>query len=110
MDAGHLSLTFQALSIVRLIKSCSMVGEKFWKWLKFKQSKHKKGPCKWLFFIWLQCTNNEVKNDGDKWMIKSILKSVLGLKCLSDSYHNMQIKIHHWSIQPLTLKVTISAK
>ena len=36
MDAGHLSLTFQARGIVRLIKSCSMVGEKFWKWLKFK--------------------------------------------------------------------------
>ena len=43
-------------------------------------------------------------------MIESILKLVLGLKCWSDSYHNMQIKIHHWSPQPLTMNVTISAK
>ena len=43
-------------------------------------------------------------------MIKSILKFVLSLKCLSDLYHNMQIKIHHWSFQHLTLNVTISIK
>ena len=30
--------------------------------------------------------------DGDDLMIKGIIKLVLGLKCLNESYHNMQIQ------------------
>ena len=45
--------------------------------------------------------------DGDDLMIKGIIKLVLGLKCLNDPYHNMQIQVNHWTPQPLKMNMNI---